>query len=164
MLPEVWLRGQLINGITPIMQPIAYALIQAQEEIGGLMNDFPDNLLWIKPSNCASVGFHLLHISGVQDRLLTYAAGNRLSPKQLQYLKAETSVLDTTTENLTSACFLQIAITLKKLAQFKDNLLEPRVVGRAELPTTVIGLCTHLAEHTMRHVGQLLVTVNVVNK
>jgi hypothetical protein len=27
-------------------------------------------------------------------------------------------------------------------------------VGRKKLPTTVIGLIVHLAEHTQRHVGQ----------
>jgi len=32
-------------------------------------------------------------------------------------------------------------------------------VGRAQLPSTVIGLLVHAAEHTMRHTGQLMVTV-----
>jgi hypothetical protein len=29
-------------------------------------------------------------------------------------------------------------------------------VGRKRLPTTVIGLLTHIAEHTQRHVGQAI--------
>ena len=36
------------------------------------------------------------------------------------------------------------------------NLSEPREVGRKRLPTTVIGLLTHIAEHTQRHVGQAI--------
>jgi uncharacterized damage-inducible protein DinB len=36
------------------------------------------------------------------------------------------------------------------------TLAEPRTVGRKRLPTTVIGLLTHLAEHTQRHVGQAI--------
>ena len=33
---------------------------------------------------------------------------------------------------------------------------EPREIGRKKLPTTVIGLFTHIAEHTQRHVGQAI--------
>ena len=39
---------------------------------------------------------------------------------------------------------------------------EARTVGRKQLPTTVLGLYFHAAEHSQRHVGQLLVTVSVV--
>jgi hypothetical protein len=42
------------------------------------------------------------------------------------------------------------------------TLLEPREVGRARLPSTVIGLLFHAAEHTQRHVGQLVTTAKVV--
>jgi hypothetical protein len=35
-------------------------------------------------------------------------------------------------------------------------LPEPREVGRKRLPTTAIGLLTHIAEHTQRHVGQAI--------
>lgn len=37
-----------------------------------------------------------------------------------------------------------------------------RGVGRAQLPSTVIGCLVHGAEHAMRHVGQLSVTMRVV--
>ena len=37
-----------------------------------------------------------------------------------------------------------------------------RGVGRAQLPSTVIGCLMHGAEHAMRHVGQLSVTVRIV--
>jgi hypothetical protein len=37
-------------------------------------------------------------------------------------------------------------------------LTEPRYVGRKMLPSTVIGLLTHIAEHTQRHVGQAITT------
>lgn len=42
------------------------------------------------------------------------------------------------------------------------SLTEVRGVGRAQLPSTVLGLLFHAAEHTQRHVGQLLVTARVV--
>ena len=36
------------------------------------------------------------------------------------------------------------------------TLTAARTVGRKKLQTTVIGLLTHIAEHTMRHVGQAI--------
>ncbi|HYH14710.1 MAG TPA: DinB family protein, partial [Flavisolibacter sp.] len=68
--PEVWLRGQL-PGISPFLQPVAHALLQAQEEINELMEVFPDTLLWERPAGVASPGFHLQHLKGVLDRLFT---------------------------------------------------------------------------------------------
>jgi len=37
-----------------------------------------------------------------------------------------------------------------------STLADARTVGRKRLPTTVIGLLTHMAEHTQRHVGQAI--------
>ena len=159
---EVWLRGQIIPGIEPVLQPVAHALLQAGEEIEILLKDFPDALLWEKPGGCAAVAFHLLHIPGVLDRLLTYAEGKSLTSEQLSYLREETQQQQTTTHSLVEKCHKQIAVTLERLKQFKNNLTEKRTVGRAALPSTVIGLCAHAAEHTMRHTGQLLVTAKVV--
>ena len=44
-----------------------------------------------------------------------------------------------------------------------DQLFEPRVVGRAGLPSNVFGLLFHCAEHTHRHTGQLVTTTKIVN-
>jgi uncharacterized damage-inducible protein DinB len=41
------------------------------------------------------------------------------------------------------------------------TLGDARTVGRKRLPTTVIGLLTHIAEHTQRHVGQAIVTAKL---
>jgi hypothetical protein len=82
-LPEVWLRGAVEN-IPSLLQPVAHALLQAREEVNEMMKDFPDELLWIKPANAASAGFHLQHLVGVLDRLFTYAHGNSLSEEQLE--------------------------------------------------------------------------------
>ena len=57
----------------------------------------------------------------------------------------------------------QVDIAIKQLNETdKEILTEVRGVGRANMPSTVIGLLVHSAEHTMRHVGQLLVTVKVL--
>ena len=76
-LPEVWLRGP-VAGVPPPLQPVAHALLQAREEVEGLMQDFPEPKLWEKPAGVASVGFHLQHFAGVLSRLFTYARGESL--------------------------------------------------------------------------------------
>jgi uncharacterized damage-inducible protein DinB len=149
------------------LQPVAHALLQAREEINELMKDFPDQLLWIKPADAASAGFHLQHLSGVLDRLFTYANGNGLTEQQLETLKAEGDPHKTnaTLAELVSRFNAQVDIALVALQQFDQNTLTRfRGVGRAQLPSTVMGLLFHAAEHTMRHLGQLLVTVRFVKQ
>jgi len=87
-LSEVWLRGQVEN-IPSLLQPVAHALLQAREEVNELFQDFPNELLWKKPAGAASTGFHLQHLSGVLDRLFTYARGSQLDKEQLAALKRE---------------------------------------------------------------------------
>ncbi len=85
---EFWLRGP-VEGIPGLLQPVAHALLQARMEVQEWMEDFPDDLLWERPAGLASPGFHLQHLTGVLDRLLTYARGEALTAAQLDYLKAE---------------------------------------------------------------------------
>ena len=163
-LPEVWLRGPIEN-IPSLLQPVAHALLQAREEVNELMKDFPKELLWIKPAGMASTGFHLQHLTGVLDRLFTYANGNSLSGEQLAALKAEGDPQQTTDSAilLVNKFNQQVDAALAELKQKDDRkLTEYRSVGRGQLPSTVIGLLFHSAEHTMRHLGQLIVTVKVV--
>jgi len=164
-LPEVWLRGAVEN-IPSLLQPVAHALLQAREEVNELMIDFRDELLWIKPAGAASVGFHLQHLSGVLDRLYTYVHEKPLSQEQFAQLKAEGDPLRTnkTTSDLLKDFDKQVDTALKELHNIREEeLTQPRSVGRAQFPSTVIGLLFHSAEHTMRHVGQLIVTLKVVN-
>ncbi|MCS3801854.1 DinB family protein [Niastella sp. OAS944] len=161
--PEVWLRGPLTN-IPALVQPVAHALLQAQEEIHELMNDFPMELLWQRPADVASPAFHLQHIAGVLNRLFTYAAGQPLTPQQLDHLKAEGVQADgITITSLLAHLDAQITSSLEYLKTIDETkLTEPRGVGRQQLPSTVLGLLFHGAEHTMRHTGQLHVTVRVL--
>ena len=43
----------------------------------------------------------------------------------------------------------------------ETSLLQPRPVGRKQLPSTALGLIFHAAEHSSRHAGQI-VTLNRV--
>lgn len=157
--PEVWLRGP-VEAVPALLQPVAHALLQAQEEVHALMQDFPDDLIWQKTAGMASVGFHLQHLTGVLDRLFTYAKAEALSEKQLEYLSAEG--IQNETNNLVSllASFdLQVQRAIEQLKTTDETTLTmPKVVGRKQLPSTTIGLLFHAAEHSMRHTGQLRVT------
>jgi uncharacterized damage-inducible protein DinB len=162
-LPEVWLRGPL-EGMPALLQPVAHALLQAQEEIHELLQDFPASKLWEQPAGVASVGFHLQHMVGVLDRLLTYADGGVLAAAQLEYLAGEGKpAAGIDLPNLLAAFDQQLATTLENLkATDPHTLTAVRGVGRKQTPSTVVGLLFHAAEHTMRHTGQLLVTVRVL--
>jgi len=58
---------------------------------------------------------------------------------------------------------IQIDKALDQVSRTSEaELLLSRPVGRARIPSTVLGLLFHAAEHTQRHTGQLLVTVRVL--
>ena len=161
-LPEFWLRGPL-NDVPALLQPVAHALLQAADEIKEMMLDFTAELLWERPAGVASPGFHLLHIVGVLDRLTTYANGKQLSIEQLQYLKEETTSQTASAKELVAALETQVHRTINQLKSTDPNhITDVRTVGRKALPSTVNCLLFHAAEHTMRHTGQLLVTVKVL--
>ena len=162
--PEVWLRGPL-QGIPPLLQPVAHALLQAREDVNGMMNGFPEILLWVKPAGLASPGFHLQHLAGVLDRLFTYARGEMLTQHQLTKLSLEGEMPEIAYSITTIIEIFnrQVDEAINQLSQTDElQLTEKRGVGRAQVPSTVIGLYTHAAEHIMRHVGQLLVTTRIL--
>ncbi|MBX2925514.1 MAG: DinB family protein [Chitinophagaceae bacterium] len=162
--PEVWLRGP-VAGIPALLQPVAHALLQAREEVTEIMKEFPDELLWVRPAGMASAGFHLQHLAGVLDRLFTYAAGSMLSEEQLAYLKKEGQGSDVTASGWVLHFHQHVEKALAQLADTDESTLtHTRGVGRAQIPSTVIGLLFHAAEHTQRHTGQLLVTAAVVKQ
>ena len=161
--PEAWLRGA-IDGIPAPLQPVAHALIQAREEARTLLQDFPFEKLWSGPAGVASVGFHLQHITGVVDRLFTYARGDSLSDAQRTALAQEGSPPEHrgSVADLVDAFDAQVDRALEQLcATPPETLSETRYVGRQRLPSTVLGLLFHAAEHTQRHIGQMLVTARV---
>jgi uncharacterized damage-inducible protein DinB len=165
-LPEVWLRGPLPH-VPALLQPVAHALLQAREEVTEIMADFPAEKLAERPLGLASVSFHLRHLAGVLDRTFTYARGEALSPAQLAYLAAESQppTHPGAVPELVQAFAQQVDTAVAQLVATPEATLpEWRGVGRAQLPSTVIGLLVHAAEHTTRHVGQLLVTARLVRQ
>jgi uncharacterized damage-inducible protein DinB len=162
---EVWLRGP-VPGVPPLLQPVAHALLQARDELNAALQDFPPALLNERPGGVASVGFHLQHLAGVLNRLLTYARAETLSESQFADFHAEVPPLPIAPDavrRLVARFRQEVDAALTQLqATPETSLTEVRGVGRAQVPSTVVGVLVHAAEHTTRHLGQLLVTARWV--
>jgi DinB superfamily len=159
----VWLQGP-VPGIPPLLQPVAHALVEANNDVRALLRDLTLDQVWARPGGAASVGFHVRHCLGSLDRLLTYARGEPLTGAQLQRLAGEKAMDD-------SAGAADLALEFDRgveaaLAQLRatapESLLEAREVGRAKLPSNVLGLLAHAGDHTYRHVGQAITTAKIV--
>jgi len=162
--PEVWQRGP-VTGVPALLQPVAHALLQARDEVNALMAGFPDELLWNNVANMASPGFHLEHMRGVLNRLFTYARAEALDAEQLRYLATEGKPYldDKISQKLVEAFNQEVDDAVEQLKNTNEiTLTDARGIGRAQIPSTVIGLLFHAAEHVMRHNGQLLVTVRAL--
>ena len=160
---EWWQRGP-VDGVPSVLQPVAHILLQTRESVGEMVDGLTESQWNVRPAGVASVAFHVRHIAGVVDRLFCYARGDSLVESQYAALRAER-------EPITA---MEIPVALAQLDSRVDaavaelrsidvaTLGDFRGVGRAQLPSTVIGCLVHGAEHGMRHVGQLSVTVRVV--
>jgi hypothetical protein len=162
--PEVWLRGALPD-VAPLLQPVAHSLLQCRLEVRATVPTLSPAELWVTPAGAASAGYHVRHAIGSLDRLFTYARGEQLSREQLSALREEGRMDER--EGIQDALVSEFdAAVDHALAQLRatdpSTLLEPREVGRARLPSSVLGLLFHAAEHTQRHVGQLVTTAKVV--
>lgn len=160
---EVWLRGP-VEGIPALLQPAAHALLQTSEELKKYTEGISPEQLWEKPVGRASIGFHLQHITGVLDRMMTYSKGEILTESQFEYLRAEGKEnSDIRIENLITDFDNKLAEALSYFKTLPEEILtEKRTVGRKKLPSTLIGLLFHAAEHSQRHTGQLLVTASIL--
>lgn len=145
--------------------PAAHALVQASEDLTRVASGLSPEELVARPGGAASAAFHLVHIAGSIDRLLTYARGQGLSDEQRVAAGAEAARGDSSGDVVALVAQTRGAIE-GALAQIRSTppaaLLDPRAVGRARLPSTVLGLLFHVAEHTQRHVGQLIATARMV--
>ena len=162
--PEAWLRVPL-KGVAPMLMSAAHALVQASEDLTHAASGLTAEALWLKPGGAASVGFHLRHVAGSIDRLLTYARGERLSEPQRQAMALEQEPGDPPADAATlvrEACAAIEGALMAIRAVTTESLFDPRGIGRAALPTNVFGLLCHIAEHTQRHTGQVITTAKII--
>jgi uncharacterized damage-inducible protein DinB len=162
---EAWLRGP-VEGFDPLVMPIVHALIQVREDVARLARDVPLAQIWERPGGAASIGFHVRHIGGALDRLFTYARGETLSEAQRAALRIEEAPGDPpqTLDVLSGALAAGIDRAFEQLrATSRRDLEVARAVGRAGLPSTVLGLLFHAAEHSTRHSGQAITTARILS-
>jgi DinB family protein len=154
-LPEAWMRGP-IPGVDTLLAPLLYSFQTAREDLAKWTEGLTSGQIWATPHGFGSVGFHLRHIAGSTDRLMTYVEGKQVSEAQLAVMNAEKEPGATREMLLAglSAAFENAEAVVRSLNP--AQLAEPRAVGRKQLPTTVIGLLFHIAEHTQRQVGQAI--------
>ena len=160
---EVWLRGP-ITGIPPLLMPVAHALSQAREDVVRAAEGLSDDALWTRPGGAASAGFHMFHMAQSLDRLMTYARGETLTDSQRMALALEKSgEIDAGADDLIELVTTSVERALRQLRCTSESALTAeRRIGRSLLPSTVLGVLFHAAEHTTRHAGQLITTVKVV--
>lgn len=158
---EPWLRGTL-QEIPAVQRAVVHALQLAGEDVQRWCGGLSDEQINARPSSLASVAFHLRHIARSMDRLLTYAEGRELDDQQLSAKQAEMDP-GATREELFAELNSALAKSEGRVrAVDPDTLEQGRRVGRKHGPTTVGGLLVHIADHTQRHVGQVITTAKIV--
>lgn len=161
---EWWQRGP-VEGVPAVLQPVAHILLQVRESVHEMVPGLTESQWNARPADVASAAFHLRHMAGVIDRLFAYARGDALTDAQRAALKREREPVMSLDEVPMVLAELDARVDAA-VAELKTidigTLGDFRGIGRAQLPSTVIGCLVHGAEHAMRHVGQLSVTVRVV--
>jgi hypothetical protein len=161
---EVWQRGA-VPGFEPLLMPVVHALLQVREDLERLASEVPAGHVWLRPGGAASLGFHVRHTGGALDRLFTYARGEALSDAQKAALREEGAPGDppASLQSVVEGVNAVIERALEQLrSTSRDSLLDDRKLGRAALPTNVLGLLFHAAEHSTRHVGQAITTARIL--
>ena len=165
MTQPAWLRGP-VEGIPTLLQPVAHALIDANEDVQKFIPSLSQTQIAARPAGVAPVAYHVIHSMGSLDRLFTYARGEALDEVQLAALAAEKTFepAGVTASQLAAAFAGAIGRAHAQLRATKESELHLiRSVGRAKLPASTIGLLFHAAEHTARHVGQIVTTAKLVS-
>lgn len=137
----------------------------AREDVDTALTSITEAQVWLAPNGIASLGFHLAHLAGSTDRLLTYARGEPLTDVQRSTLLRERSIAEIRppSAELLEDWHRTVAAALHHLGSTAEStLLQPRLVGRAQLPSTVFGLLFHAAEHAARHTGQIVTTAKLI--
>lgn len=166
---EPWLRGTHAD-VPAAGRAVLHALELALDDLTKWTAGLSDAEVHAQPLGLPSIAFLLRHIAGSTDRILTYAEGYRLSAGQLAALKTEKGGAEQNGEGEQGSLvelLAEVEVAFKRAADrirvlATANLDTPRVVGRKQLPTSIGGALVHVADHTQRHVGQVVTTAKVI--
>jgi uncharacterized damage-inducible protein DinB len=162
---EPWLRGTHAD-VPAAGRAVLHALELSLDDLSKWTAGLTDAEIHSQPLGLTSIAFHLRHIARSVDRILTYAEGGQLSPEQLAALKTELDgegKQESLAELLSAieVAFSDAADRIRVLAT--ADLDTPRFVGRKQLPTSIGGAMIHVADHTLRHTGQVVTTAKAIN-
>jgi uncharacterized damage-inducible protein DinB len=164
---EPWLRGTHAD-VPAAGRAVLHALDLALDDLAKWTEGLTDAEIHSQPLGLTSIAFHLRHIAGATDRILTYAEGEQLSEAQLAKLKSEVKSEQSGGGSGTLAVLLLMVKASFRNAGERIRVLAtadlntPRAVGRKKLPTSIGGALIHVADHTQRHVGQVVTTAKVL--
>ena len=166
---EPWLHGTHAD-VPAAGRAVLHALELSLDDLTRWTAGMTDAEVHSQPLGLTSIAFHLRHIACSTDRILTYAEGGHLSQEQLAALKTEQSGSDQSGEGHQESlaellaevevAFSDAADRIRVLAT--ADLNTPRFVGRKQLPTSIGGAMIHVADHTLRHTGQVVTTAKVL--
>jgi uncharacterized damage-inducible protein DinB len=158
---EPWLRGTHAE-VSAVPRAVLHALELAADDIRKWTEGLTDTEVHAQPLGLTPVSYHLKHIARSIDRILTYAEGGQISAEQLAALKGESSDVETLAELLAEidAAAARAADRIRMMSDADFNTF--RGVGRKQLPTSIGGALIHVADHTQRHVGQVVTTAKVL--
>jgi uncharacterized damage-inducible protein DinB len=155
------MRGTL-GEVPAVIRAVLHALQLAHEDVRRWCDPLSDEELNARPAGLPSIAFHVKHIAGSLDRLLTYAENRELSPEQVREVEREID-FHSSKELLWPLFDAALERSFTRIQAFvAANLEQPRAVGRKKLPTSLAGLLVHVADHTQRHVGQIVTTAKVL--
>jgi len=161
---EAWLRGP-IEGVPPHLMPVIHSFAMVREDLAYYTEGLTTEDVWRRTGSLPSLGFHLRHIAYSVDRLVTYLCGDQLSDAQIATLKRETEPGAETLAELLEDIDEKLSDAERRIRTIEPNMLnEPRYIGKKRLPSTVLGLLVHVAEHTQRHVGQAITTAKLARE
>ena len=158
---EPWLRGTLTE-VDAVRRQVLHTLELAEDDMEKWCSGLSDAEINARPFGIAPVSFHLRHMVGTIDRLLTYLGGGQLSAEQMTTMRGELGAGGTTAEVMQLFKDGLADARRRVLLISPGSYEEARGVGRKMLPTTVGALMVHCADHTHRHVGQAVTTSKVV--
>jgi len=161
--PEAWLRGP-IEGVPAHLMPVFHSFAMVREDLAHYSEGLTTDDVWRRTGALPALGFHLRHIAHSVDRLVTYLCGEQLSEAQIATLKQEADPGATLAELLADidASLRDAERRIRTIGA--GALQEPRYIGKKRLPSTVLGLLVHIAEHTQRHLGQAITTAKLARE
>ncbi len=161
--PEPWLRGP-IPDVHPLIMPVFFSFAMVREDLAKHTAGLTREQIWRRVDG-ASLGFHLIHLAGSVDRLTTYLVGDQISEEQIRIMRQESEPGDAELSSLLNLVDDRLRASEEQLRRIDPTKpYETRMVGRKRLPTTVIGLIVHIAEHTQRHLGQAITTCKILRQ